>query len=32
MAEQICTSLSIVIGVVLLSVGIMKALKQPMII
>lgn len=32
MAEQIFTSLSIVIGVVLLSVGIMKALKQPMII
>ncbi len=32
MAEQVFTSLSIVIWIVLLSVGLMKALKQPMII
>jgi len=32
MTEQIFTSLSIIIGVVLLSIGIMKACKQPMII
>ncbi|MFA6255822.1 MAG: cation:proton antiporter [Candidatus Absconditabacterales bacterium] len=32
MAEQMFTSLSIVIGIVLLSIGLMKALKQPMII
>jgi len=32
MAEQVFMSLSIVIGIVLLSIGLMKALKQPMII
>ena len=32
MAEQMFTSLSIVIWIVLLSIGLMKALKQPMII
>ncbi len=32
MTEQIFTSLSIIIGAVLLSVGVMKAFKQPMII
>jgi len=32
MAEQVFISLSIVIGIVLLSIGLMKVLKQPMII
>jgi Kef-type K+ transport system membrane component KefB len=32
MSEQIFTSLGIVIGTVLITVGIMRALKQPMII
>ncbi len=32
MAEQVFTSLSIVIGIVLISIWLMKALKQPMII
>lgn len=32
MTEQIFTALSIVIGIVLLSMGIMKVFKQPMII
>lgn len=32
MAEQMFTYLSIIIGVVLVSMGIMKVLKQPMII
>ena len=32
MAEQVFISLSIIIGVVLISVGLMKAFKQPMII
>ena len=32
MEEQVFISLSIIIGIVLLSVGLMKAFKQPMII
>ncbi len=32
MAEQVFMSLSIVIGIVLVSIGLMKAMKQPMII